>query len=96
MQYYVYFLATSDYKVLYTGVTNDLRRRVWEHKNSLDKTSFTSRYHLNKLVYYECTEDVTSAIEREKQIKGWNRNRKNKLIESKNTKWKELYSEILE
>ena len=96
MQYYVYMLATNDNKVIYTGVTNDLRRRVYEHKNSLDKQSFTSRYHVNKLVYFECTDDVNSAIEREKQIKGWNRKHKNKLIKSKNPGWKELYSEILE
>ena len=96
MQFFVYILATNDNKVIYTGVTNDLRRRVYEHKNSLDKRSFTSRYHVNKLVYYEHTTDVKSAIEREKQIKGWNRNHKNKLIESKNPEWKELYSEILQ
>ena len=96
MQYYVYILATNDNKVIYTGVTNDLRRRVYEHKNSLDPKSFTSRYHVNKLVYFECTTDVTSAIEREKQIKGWNRKHKNKLIESKNSDWKELYEMILE
>ena len=96
MQYYVYILATNDNKVIYTGVTNDLRRRVYEHKNSLDKRSFTSRYHVNKLVYYEHTSDVKAAIEREKQIKGWNRKHKNKLIESKNPEWKELYSEILQ
>ena len=96
MQYFVYILATNDNKVIYTGVTNDLRRRVYEHKNSLDKRSFTSRYHVNKLVYYEHTTDVKSAIEREKQIKGWNRKHKNKLIESKNPEWKELYSEILQ
>jgi len=96
MQYFVYILATNDNKVIYTGVTNDLRRRVYEHKNSLDKRSFTSRYHVNKLVYYEHTTDVKSAIEREKQIKGWNRNHKNKLIESKNPEWKELYLEILQ
>ena len=86
MQYYVYILATRDNKVVYTGVTNDLRRRVYEHKNSIDPKSFTSRYHVNKLVYYECTGDVKSAIEREKQIKGWSRKHKNKLIESKNPK----------
>ena len=95
MQYYIYILATNDNKVIYTGVTNDLLRRVYEHKNSLDQTSFTSRYHVHKLVYFEYTSDVRSAIEREKQITGWNRKRKNKLIESKNPEWKELYSEIL-
>ena len=96
MQYYVYILATNDNKVIYTGVTNNLLRRVYEHRNSLDKTSFTSRYHVTKLVYFECTADVYSAIEREKQIKGWNRNHKNKLIESKNQEWKDLYPSMLE
>ena len=96
MQYYVYILATSDNRVIYTGVTNNLPRRIYEHKNSLDPKSFTSRYHINKLVYYECTPDVFSAIEREKQIKGWNRKHKNKLIESKNPDWNELYESILE
>ena len=96
MQYYVYILATNDNRVIYTGITNDLKRRVYEHKNSLDKTSFTSKYHVNKLVYYEFTGDVYVAIEREKQIKGWNRRRKNKLVESKNPEWKDLYTSILE
>ena len=95
MQYYVYILATNDNKAIYTGVTNNLPRRIYEHKNSLDPKSFTSRYHVNKLVYYECTTDVYSAIEREKKIKGWNRKHKNKLIESKNPKWEELYETIL-
>ena len=96
MQYYVYILASKDNKVIYTGVTNDLRRRVYTHKNCLDKKSFTARYHVEKLVYYEYTTDVLSAIEREKQIKGWNRKRKDKLIASKNPQWKELYETILE
>ena len=96
MQYYIYILATNDNKVIYTGVTNNLPRRVYEHKNSFDPKSFTSRYHINKLVYYECTTDVNSAIEREKQIKGWSRKHKNKLIESKNPNWNELYESILE
>ena len=96
MQYYVYILATNDNKVIYTGVTNNLITRVYEHKNSLDPKSFTSRYHVHKLVYYECTGDVTAAIEREKQIKGWNRKRKNKMIESKNPIWEDLYERLLE
>ena len=96
MQYYVYILATNDNKVIYTGVTNNLPRRIYEHKNSLDPKSFTSRYHVNKLVYFECTSDVNSAIEREKQIKSRNRKHKNKLIESKNPMWDELYESILE
>ena len=96
MQYYVYILATNDNKVIYTGVTSNLPRRIYEHKNSLDPKSFTSRYHVKKLVYYEYTNDVNAAIQREKQIKGWSRKHKNKLIESKNPNWLELYNSILE
>ena len=96
MQYYVYILATNDNGTIYIGVTNNLPRRIYEHRNHLDKTSFTSRYHITKLVYYECTGDIHGAIEREKQIKGWNRQRKNKLIESINPNWNDLYAGILE
>ncbi len=96
MQYYVYILATNDNSVIYTGITNNLLRRIYEHKNRLNPKSFTSRYHVHKLVYYEYTGDVTAAIEREKQIKSWNRNSKNKLIESENPQWEELYERILE
>ena len=95
MQYYVYMLTNSHRNVLYTGVTNDLIRRVYEHKHHLDKGSFTDRYNVEILVYYEVTEDVRSAIEREKQIKGWNRKRKEKLIASKNPNWVDLYDAIL-
>ena len=84
MQYYVYILTNTHKTVLYTGVTNNLIRRVYEHKNHLDKGSFTTRYNIEILVYYEVTSDIEAAIEREKQIKGWNRKHKNKLIESKN------------
>ena len=95
MQYYVYILSNDHNTVLYTGVTNDLRRRVYEHKNHLDKRSFTSQYNISKLVYYEVSSDAYTAIEREKQIKGWNRKRKNKLIESKNPNWDDLYEDLL-
>ena len=95
MQYYVYILSNNNGNVLYTGVTNDLIKRIYEHKQHLDKGSFTSRYNVEKLVYYEETTDVLAAIEREKQIKSWNRKRKNKLIKSKNPGWNELYNELL-
>ena len=95
MQYYVYILSNEKGNVIYTGVTNDLLKRVYEHKNHLDKGSFTARYNIEKLVYYEVTSDVEAAIEREKQIKGWNRKKKNKLVESKNPKWMDLYDSIL-
>ena len=76
-------------------MTNDLVRRVYEHKNHLDKKSFTARYNIENLVYYEATTDVESAIAREKQIKSWNRKRKNELIESINPTWEDLYGSIL-
>ena len=95
MNYYVYILTNHHKNVIYTGVTNDLRRRMYEHKNHLDKGSFTARYNIERLVYYEATSDVNTALEREKQIKGWNRKRKDKLVESKNPNWEDLYKEIL-
>ena len=95
MQYYVYILSNNHKNVIYTGVTSDLIRRIYEHKNHLDKGSFTSRYNVENLVYYEVTTDVESAIAREKQIKGWNRKRKEKLIEAKNPNWDDLYENIL-
>ena len=96
MQYYVYIMSNDHKNVIYIGVTNDLIRRVYEHKNHLDKGSFTSRYNVENLVYFEVTTDVKAAIEREKQIKGWNRKRKNKLVENKNPNWEDLYEFLLE
>ena len=95
MNYYVYIMTNSFGNVIYTGITNDLIRRVYEHRNHFDKNCFTSRYNLEKLVYFETTSDVQSAIEREKQIKSWNRKRKNKLVESRNPNWEDLYESIL-
>ena len=95
MDYYVYILTNKHNTVLYTGVTNDLVRRVYEHKNHLDKKSFTSRYNVEKLVFYEQTNNVESAIQREKQIKSWNRNRKIKLLEEMNPQWEDLYESLL-
>ena len=95
MPYYVYLLTNATNVVLYTGVTNDLLRRVYEHRNHGDPESFTSRYNVGKLVYFEETTDVRSAIEREKQIKSWSRSRKNRLVESTNPEWKDLYESIL-
>ena len=95
MQYYVYILSNNYNNVIYTGVTNDLIRRVYEHKNHFDKSSFTARYNVDKLVYFEMTNDVESAINREKQIKSWNRKRKNKLIEEKNPGWLDIYESVL-
>jgi len=87
-QYYVYII-TNRSKTLYTGVTNDLERRVYEHKQKL-VDGFTKKYNLTKLVYYETTDDVRSAIGREKQIKGWLRSKKTTLVESVNPLWRDL------
>ena len=95
MQYYVYMLTNNTGTVLYTGVTRDLVRRVYEHRHHLDPDSFTARYDVRKLVYFEETNDVRAAIEREKQIKGWSRKRKNKLVETKNPLWEDLYESVL-
>ena len=93
---FVYILANETNVCLYTGVTNDLLRRLYEHQHELDPKSFTARYHVHKLVYYEYTTDPYAAICREKQIKGWNRKRKNKLVESMNPHWKDLASTFTE
>ena len=74
---------------MYTGITNNLERRMFEHKNKL-VDGFTAKYNVNKLVYFDYTPDVTSAIAREKQIKGWTRQKKNVLIRSINPEWKDL------
>ena len=95
MKYYVYILTNKNCNVLYTGVTNDLVRRVYEHKNHLDKDSFTAKYKVNRLVYFEETSDVKAAIEREKQIKSWSRKRKTDLIFNANPHWVDLYNQIL-
>ena len=95
MSFYVYILANVNNRVIYTGVTNDLVRRVYEHKRHLDKNSFTARYNVDKLVYYEETASSRAAIEREKQTKDWSRKKKNKLIENKNPNWQDIYDSIL-
>ena len=95
MQYYVYILSNLTRTTIYVGVTRDLIRRVYEHKHHLDKGSFTDKYDVTRLVYFEMTSDVRAAIEREKQIKGWNRARKNKLVATMNPKWEDLYESIL-
>lgn len=93
-QYYVYIMA-SHRGTLYVGVTSDLFRRVYEHRYKL-ADGFTKKYKVSKLVYYEVTEDVSAAIVREKQIKGWNRNKKAALIESMNLYWADLAKEWYE
>ena len=95
MNYYVYILSSPTNVTIYTGVTNDLIRRVYEHKNHLDPTSFTAKYNVNKLVYYDMCGDVNAAIAREKQIKGWTRAKKNALVEAMNPDWQDLYPGLL-
>jgi putative endonuclease len=92
-QYYTYILTTQTDTVLYTGVTNNLIRRVYEHKNNLVK-GFTKKYFIHKLVYFEVADDVMSATEREKQIKSMGRQKKLKLINAVNHDWHDLYDEI--
>ena len=88
-KYYVYIMTGWNNKVLYIGVTNDIVRRTFEHKNELVK-GFTKRYHLHKLVYFEETTSVKAAIAREKQLKGWLRKRKDELVETVNPAWRDL------
>ena len=92
-QYYVYIMSNSTSRVLYTGVTNDLKRRVLEHKEGLGG-GFSKRYKINKLLYYEITSNVDSAIMREKQIKSGSRRKKEELINSMNNGWRDLYAEL--
>lgn len=87
--YYVYLIANWNNKVLYIGVTNNLERRIYQHKNKLVK-GFTEKYNVNKLVYFEQTSSIESAITREKEIKKWRREKKNILVESANRKWQDL------
>ena len=90
--YYVYILTNQTDNVMYIGVTNDLERRLYEHKHHLIE-GFTRDYRVDKLVYFEETSDVYSAIAREKQLKGWTRSKKNALIASKNPTWSDLSSD---
>ena len=87
--YYVYILSTWNNKVLYTGVTNNLERRLYEHKNGLME-GFTKKYHVHKLVYFDTSPDINATIAREKQIKGWTRAKKVMLIEERNPNWIDL------
>ena len=91
--YYVYIMTNKHHTVLYTGVTNNLKRRVYEH-NAGQGGSFTNRYNVNKLVYYQVTPDVKSAIAREKQIKAGSRQKKLDLINEMNPEWIDLYETL--
>ena len=90
----VYILVSKRNGTLYIGVTSNLQKRVWEHRNSLVE-GFTKRYGIHRLVYYELHEDMVSAITREKQMKKWNRTWKLELIESQNPSWRDLWEEIV-
>lgn len=91
--YYVYIMTNKNNKVLYTGVTNDIKRRVYEHKEKSIE-GFTKRYNITKLVYYEICRDAETAILREKQIKGGSRAKKEMLVNGFNPEWRDLYTEL--
>ncbi len=90
---YVYLLTNKHNNVLYTGVTTDLIRRIYQHKAKLVK-GFTSKYNVDRLVYYEACTNIVDAIRREKQLKGWTRKRKDALINTLNPKWDDLYQSL--
>ena len=92
-QYYVYIMTNKYNTVLYTGVTNDLKRRMYEHKEKL-VAGFANKYNITKLVYYEVYDDPENAIAREKQIKAGSRQKKMQLIASMNIEWRDLYERI--
>jgi putative endonuclease len=94
MVYCVYILASKRNGTLYTGMTSDLARRVYEHKNDLAE-GFTKRYRVHDLVYFEPTEDFDSALKREKQIKAWKRQWKIELIQKNNPTWRDLSNELM-
>ena len=91
--YYVYLLTNDYNNVMYVGVTNDLKRRLYEHKNKIIE-GFTSKYNVHKLVYYESFSNADTAIKREKQLKHWIRAKKNALVETVNPEWKDLSVEL--
>ena len=87
--YYVYILTNDWGNVMYVGMTSNIERRLYEHKQEL-ADGFTKRYHVHKLVYYEQTNDAYAAVTRERQLKGWMRKRKNELVETVNPNWEDL------
>jgi putative endonuclease len=92
-QYCVYILTNQRHTVLYTGVTSELKRRIYQHREKL-LPGFTNRYNVSKLVYYECTEDVSAAIAREKQIKAGSRQKKIDLVNAFNPDWRDLHDDL--
>ena len=91
---YIYIMTNKNNTVLYTGVTSNLKNRIWEHKQKIDRKSFTSRYNLNKLVYFEGFTEIEEAIFREKQLKSGSRKNKLDLIHSLNPGWNDLYENL--
>ena len=94
-QYYVYILASQRNGTLYTGVTNNLQYRIWQHKQGIG-SQFTTKYKVHTLVYYEIFSEISQAIYREKQIKRWRRNYKLNLIEEDNPTWRDLYEDLVD
>ncbi len=95
MDAYVYILTNWNNKVMYVGVTSDIEKRMYEHINKVHE-GFTKKYNINKLVYYEYSNDIEAAIEREKKIKNLSREKKNTLVESMNPNWEDLYLKLME
>jgi len=93
MRIYAVYILSSFRRVLYIGVTSNLKRRVWQHREKLAK-GFTARYNVDRLVYYEVHRDVWTALSREKYFKRWHRDRKLKLVPAHNPEWRDLYDEL--
>lgn len=93
MKQYCVYILTNKSGTLYIGVTSNLRKRIWEHKNKVVE-SFTQKYKIDKLIYFEQTENVMSALEREKQLKKWSRIKKINLINKLNPNWEDLYNQL--
>ena len=92
---FIYIMVNKNKTTLYIGVTNNLPRRIWEHRTHYEKDSFTAKYNLEQCVYYEYFQDIKQAIEREKQLKKWRRAKKESLINRMNPEWKDLWEEIM-
>jgi putative endonuclease len=95
MDSYIYITSNMNNTTIYIGVTSDIVRRIYQHKSG-EIEGFTSKYKVDKLVYYEIFDSIEDAIAREKQLKGWSRKKKNILIEKQNPEWKDLWNEIIE
>ncbi|MDZ7832204.1 MAG: GIY-YIG nuclease family protein [Desulfobacterales bacterium] len=92
-QFYVYILTNWNNRVMYTGITSDLKKRIYQHQNK-SADGFTQKYNVFKLVYFETVKEVRSAIAREKEIKGWRRSKKDQLVSQTNPEWKDLSFEL--